>query len=1022
MIRVPSLPLNTYSFLSSLNYDNARSAIEGNKEICNFLNVSLPVSSSSLYNSFTNPSDSEKKQHNLNISLIKYLNRACTRPTPFGLMAGTALGNFSDNTNLVLQSESSQDEITVDAQWINNVIYTLEKNPKLIKQLKVKFNPNCYVWGDRLKNPYFSNHGILKGKDECINDSDIKYTKLTELISSAKSFVDFSKLYRQIQVQCIDVPNHLIEATLQSLIENEYLLTELRIPAYCADPLQHVISILRGKKDVEDICSRLENIHEKFRAYNFTENKAEYLRQLFLEMRGVYNSDNLICVNRGLQFVTQNLDRHLCQKIENFVNCMAHISVDRKEYTLLNVFREAFLEKYGLNVEVPLLEVLDPNGFDGLSKIEPFNIDVSEREAAIKRVFDTNILDALINNKKEVVLHQSDFANVPAPNTYAKSPISLDLDFVIQKNSNGAYHIQLAPNAGSEKAGQMFQRFSSVLNQDLMSQYNEIYQIEKDLIDDEYILVDAREYPAAGRVLNIMNHTNHHTYYLTMGCTTQKQSDNEISIHDLCIGVTEGRLLYLKCISKNKKCKIILDNMVSERVNNRILRLLRYISDEYENSILKRCFNLYQNRYTYVPRIVLEDVIIHPRSWNFTDVDLDISEYESFKQSFNIKIRQYHIDEHFYLCHGDRKLLLSYARENDIRILYYHAKKHKEIYLTEVEPNFSAGALIVDENGKLYNSEFVFSLFLDSNTRKEELTKLQHLENDVKNNRLRCNQDSRFVLGDDSWVYFKLYGLGSKENQVLTKSLPCLLNDLKVEKFFFLRYSEQGKHLRIRFKFFNEKDMYDGLKTINIWVNDLSKHGLVNRLVFDTYERETNRYGGSNLISIAERVFFADSLFVLGILSYFDTSNAADLDIIYTVGICSAFLALTDSLDDTFLLLDEEGLKTGFKHEFQKQRKLFLHIVRCVAEHRILDVDHRFNKIVQQYNTRTDIMHEYGNCLKKELELGNVPKKKSDVLYSIVHMYCNRILGHTKQEAKYLSITRHAIYAYLKEKEYLKKQ
>lgn len=996
--------------------------IHQNQELFEFLNKSLPISSRTLYRSFVNPSSSPKKQRNVSNSLKKYITRACTRPTPFGLMAGTALGKFSSKTDLELKSTASLDEIKVDFQWLMNVIYQLEKNPILIPQLKVKFNPTCYLWGERMKNPYFTNHGVLTGGDTCVEESDIQYTKLIELVqTSTSSFVKYLELHQQISKYYIGIPSQLIDSTLQKLIENEYLLTELRIPPYCKDPLTYVIEVLKQKYGVENIRVQLEDIHKDILNYKAMKNETPYILQLYSKMEALYKADNLVCVNKGSQFSSCVLDESIRTQIEKFADCMSNIAVERKEYSILNVFREAFLEKYGLNVEVPLMEVLDSNGFDGFSKIEAYNHDISKREAAIKHIFDTRIAKSLINQDSEVVLSNSDFEKIPEPSIYSKSALSFDLNCQITQNSDNSYYIQLGANAGAEKAGEMFQRFSNVLDSDLMDSYNQIYQVEKDLIDDEYILIDAREMPTSGRVTNIINSVQQHPYYLAMGCTSQ-DTRNEISVHDLCIGVTEGRFLYIKSISLNKKCKIIVDNMASTRVNNKVIRFLRYISEEYEDSILKRCFRLYQNEYVYVPKIILEGVVIHPGSWNFLNYDLDTSSYEKFRETFQLAMCQYRIDKQVYLCDGDHKLLIFCDLDDDIRILFNHMKMRKELYLTKVEPNLFSGSLVTDENGRQYTAEFVFSLFLSSSTRKKDLYNIQHMhiENDIKNNKLRCIQENKFILGEDGWIYFKLYGLGRKENDVLTRFLPNLLQQLEFQKFFFLRYSEEGTHIRIRFQFNNEDETYKGLKNITSWVNNLMERGLVNRVVFDTYERETSRYGGLKLISLAEKLFYTDSLFVLGVLTHFDLHTPQDRDLIFIVGICSAFFALTGSVTETFSTLDEEGLRRGFKQDFQEKKRDFLRIVKAVIEHTPVDLDKRFERILPQYIARETIMQQYGEQLNNGLLEGSAAKKKSDVLFSIVHMYCNRILGDTKQEGKYLAIARNTIYVYLEEKKHHK--
>ena len=109
-------------------------------------------------------------------------------------------------------------------------------------------------------------------------------------------------------------------------------------------------------------------------------------------------------------------------------------------------------------------------------------------------------------------------------------------------------------------------------------------------------------------------------------------------------------------------------------------------------------------------------------------------------------------------------------------------------------------------------------------------------------------------LGDEGWIYIKVYGLGTRTNEFLTKSIPRLIKELDCEKWFFIRYSDPCEHIRFRIKFQNEDTAYTKLKGIMEWIHILKKRGMVEKVIFDTYKREINRYGGEQLIDYAETI------------------------------------------------------------------------------------------------------------------------------------------------------------------------
>ena len=97
----------------------------------------------------------------------------------------------------------------------------------------------------------------------------MKRTKLIDLIRKFSDYwIPYYKLTNLIQESYPSVPRGKIEDVLKSLLDNELLLTELRIPAYCADPLKHIFSIVEHK-DVQigykEELIAIENILKKYR-------------------------------------------------------------------------------------------------------------------------------------------------------------------------------------------------------------------------------------------------------------------------------------------------------------------------------------------------------------------------------------------------------------------------------------------------------------------------------------------------------------------------------------------------------------------------------------------------------------------------------------------------------------------------------------------------------------------------------------------------------------------------------------
>lgn len=673
-----------------------------------------------------------------------------------------------------------------------------------------------------MKNPYFSNHGDINISEDYIEENNIKYSPLINIIKeNSKHFIHYNDLKLKICKSYEGIPEKIVDRTLSVLVENEYLLTDLRLPAYCNDGLDHVIQKLENNNRVRDITDDLKELKKLIYIYNKREKPVtdiKVIEKIYRIMDKLYKPKDYMEVNRGLVLEKNKLPVFLKTKIENFVNALSNISVESKNYSKLHKFISVFSEVYGVNVEVPLKEIIDPNGFNGLSLIEDNSGPISERERKIRKVIDNKIISALLNNKEEVILNRADFTKIIEEYPQTKAAKSFDINFFITKVGE-QYNIVVGPNKGSSKAGNMFQRFANLFDENLLKEYNQIYKDEINISYDEYMLVESRELNITGRTNNIINRFKNHDYYIPIALT-EEDTSGQITVEDLLIGLSEEGKLYIKSKNKNKVCKIVSDNMLNSAMNSKMLSFLKEISNEYEDNLIDRLYVLHDNSYVYTPRINFEGVIIQPRKWVFTYEMLELVNFKEFKESFKKYKHQYHIDKLVYLCEYDNRLILDLERKESMEILYSSAKKNRKIELCELENGLFEGSIVKDKKGRSYISELVFSFVL--NHEKKEADKVG-TESYVKNNLILQDENRIFPPFKDGWIYIKLYGIGNREDEVLG-NINSILESLDNPNFFYLRYFDnEGKHLRIRFKFNDEKEALEKMLVLNTWLYELQK-------------------------------------------------------------------------------------------------------------------------------------------------------------------------------------------------------
>jgi thiopeptide-type bacteriocin biosynthesis protein len=118
-------------------------------------------------------------------------------------------------------------------------------------------------------------------------------------------------------------------------------------------------------------------------------------------------------------------------------------------------------------------------------------------------------------------------------------------------------------------------------------------------------------------------------------------------------------------------------------------------------------------------------------------------------------------------------------------------------------------------------------------------------------------------LPGDRWATAKLYGSSSSLETVLRDKLDGLLGSLPPHGWFFIRYADPDVHLRVRFRPEEPADDGELRRRVEAWAAELEASGWIRRFVWDTYDRETARYGGDETIAEAEHFFGADSRFAI---------------------------------------------------------------------------------------------------------------------------------------------------------------
>lgn len=987
MIRTPHLPLECWEQLCKVPIDSIWEYVQ-KQGLQDYISEALLISTPSLYDALLRRGLDKRKDKAANMSLYKYLLRAATRTTPYGLFADVSLGEFKGSTTESLLKNGITKNICADNLWIFQLIREIESNSDNVKKLSLKWNPSCVSRKSRVWNFHYANGGS-NATNSIKPQNSIRESKLVGIIKHyTQKGIKYKELKDIIKNVFPNAEEGVIDKTIQTLIEYEYIFTDLRIPAYCEDKIEHVLDILKKHDIDKELQLKIQKIKESFEEYEKSTEGEQVLTNLICDMEALHKSDVYVEVNSGSKIENPLLSTEVKERVEKFVDCLSEIGLESVILSTLWSFKARFQEEYGQDVEVPLLEVIDPNGFDGLRFYNNPRRNMTVRDSKIRTIIECKLQSALVNGRNKVELTKEDFLGVNDDflelQENAKWVSSFDLNFIITKDES-RLNLALGPNIGANDAGKTFRRFERTFNTDKLKEYDEIYKTS----ESEFLTIEVREMPALGRLANVFNETLKSQYFLPLGMPCCENVPNKIILEDLFVVLHENKL-YIKLKSKNQVCRFVSNNMLNPLLHSSVYNLLREISLEYEDmKIVERIGNLFENQYVYCPRIVIEDVTVLPEKWSFTKLNLSRDSFESFSRDFERYSEEYKLPKLFYLCRADNRLLLQKDSVNSLLILYEEYCESKILELCSVEESFLESDLVKSNRNEKYAAEFVFSFY------KNEFSK--PFKNILASELIDVNR--KYPPFEDGWLYLKVYCHEDMENDLLI-SFKQKMCEWDLKDFFYVRYADEiGSHCRIRIKYPSQKTALSHYENINRWLTALQKFGIIESWSICEYRRELNRYGGHIGFADIEKVFSTNSNFTIDFLEQLNEKNQEEL--------CFYAIAtlLHECLGDElsmFKLLDGNIERGKYRTEYQKNRKNYIKLLEEVL---LCDNEKsEINIIMTQLRQKENILTSgFG-----------------DIVLSLLHMCCNRMTRSRKTEEKVYSFLRHSLYDVIKKRQYVK--
>lgn len=331
-------------------------------------------------------------------------------------------------------------------------------------------------------------------------------------------------------------------------------------------------------------------------------------------------------------------------------------------------------------------------------------------------------------------------------------------------------------------------------------------------------------------------------------------SKDPLTLDDIMLSV-QGSEIFLRSKSLNKR---LVPRMASAYNYSRSdLSVFRILCDLQHQNVQTNLTLFLENLFPelpYYPRIQYQNIVLAQQKWQVSKADFNgLNLLESRNH-----LKKTGVNRYFKCGLSDQTLCFDIDNDADLLAFQSYMQKQDKVYLEEVL--LPAQGSVIDELSKPYLAQFILNLYHEDNVYRRFSNDKKIVDTDVK----------QFFPPGKEWLYFEIYCHQQRSDALLFGPIAHFIEQYKtfISKWFFIRYNENGYHIRFRILLNDEKESYMLAIAFSEYLEADISSGLISDLQIKTYKRETQRYG-NDIIEAVETHFSADSNFVLSLFESF---------------------------------------------------------------------------------------------------------------------------------------------------------
>ncbi|MEU2855996.1 lantibiotic dehydratase [Streptomyces syringium] len=894
LLRAPALPADVFTTVT--NGPDVAITLDDMAATAS-IRRALEAASPSLAAEIGRPrSASDGKRERVRSSLLRYITRMSTRPTPYGAFAGVAIGQLSESTTAQLGPAAlGRQRIRADMGWLMAVVKQAQGNPPILTGLSLVWNALAEVVGERVVLPPADAYGqgerraarILRTPavhlvQERTNGAPAPYRSLVADLAAAFPGAGVSQL----------------NGLLAELVDLGFLLTDLRPPLSDPHPEDHVINRLArlsgaASTAAAPLLGALRQVRAAARRAE--RGDADDLFALRTCQRALVPkyAGETYQLDAALDLPTADLSASVGDAAAEAVSCLARISSALpRSWRHLDAYSDAFVERYGAGALVPLTEVLNPGrGLGapaGYLQPPPTAPPAPLRDSgtrAYDRVLSEAAADAWRNGAREIeltsVLEQrlvaaalQDRAEDDTTHGHGRTqqhPPIPGVDVYLQLQAadrtaitRGEWRAVLNAQ-GLAAGGCTFGRFTDLFTEPQRAQLRD-YAQHRGHAAPHAAVVELSYMPSHGRSANVAVRSLHHDVEIAVNVPASASSKDRVTLDDIHLAADQQGL-YLWSKQLGREIIVAEGHMLTAAAAPNVCRFLIEVSQARYLPVGSFSWAGLEAS-PHLPRVARGQVVLRPAEWTLTSDQLGSD--QDFDTALGQWRSRWQTPQHVYLVEHDNRLLLDLDHPLCRQELARELRKGS-VSLQEMLPALDS-LWLRDAKDRGYLSEIIVPLVADMSGTNTGDQGRQPRTADRRSPRLSAASATRpRLLPGSPWSFVKLYSGFEQHDEILAGPLQEVAAELRdkalADRWFYIRYADPRPHLRIRFHATEPADSAHLLKTLLGWSRDLTERGLADDLTVASYEPEVVRYGGPEAYDAIERLFEAGSDCAIAIIN-----------------------------------------------------------------------------------------------------------------------------------------------------------